>query len=220
MSKNPVSHHPKLYEYIKSVSLRETKEQKLLRQLTQNLTASAMQISPDQGQFMAMLVKLIGAKQIIEIGTFTGYSALSMALALPEDGRLIACDVSREWAGMGKPFWQQAGVDEIIDLQIGPAIETLEQLINQGLESHFDMVFIDADKTNYVHYYEGALRLVRPNGLIVVDNVFWNGAVVDEKDNSDDTTSIRNLNQVISNDLRVDISMIAVGDGLFLVRKR
>jgi predicted O-methyltransferase YrrM len=219
MSKNPVSHHPGLYEYILSISIRETREQTSLREITQNLEWSNMQISPDQGQFMAMLVKITGAKNIIEIGTFTGYSALSMALALPGDGKIIACDVSREWADIGRPFWEQAGVAEKIDLRIGPALDTLDQLIKEFQKNYFDMVFIDADKSNYSNYYERALRLIRPNGLILVDNVFWDGAVVDENDQSEDTVSIRALNEAISKDQRVDISMISVGDGLFLVRK-
>ncbi len=220
MSKNPVSGIQGLYDYIQSVSIRETAEQVALREATQNLDYSMMQISPDQGQFMAMLVRLINAKNIIEVGTFTGYSALSMALALPEDGQIIACDVSSEWTNIAKPFWEKAGVENKIDLRIAPALETLDSLLNQGLNDHFDMVFIDADKTNYCQYYEKSVQLIRPNGLILVDNVFWSGAVVDDTDNSEDTLSIRKLNKLISQDQTVDISMIAVGDGLFLARKK
>ncbi len=220
MSKNPFDHKDELYQYIKSVSVRETREQVLLRQMTQELSNAGMQISPDQGQFMAMLVKLTGAREIIEIGTFTGYSALSMALALPADGRLTACDVKREWINMGRPFWQQAGVDNKIDVRIGPAAATLDALIARGNQNRFDMAFIDADKTSYAIYYEKTLQLVRPDGLILVDNVFWSGAVIDDHDHSDDAVSIRNFNQLVSKDQRVDISMLCIGDGLFLIRKK
>ena len=184
------------------------------------MESAQMQISPDQGQFMAMLVKLLNAKTVVEVGTFTGYSALAMAQALPEQGRLIACDLSSEWTDMGKPFWQQAGVDHKIDLRLGPALETLDQLIESGWSESVDMIFIDADKGNYVNYYQRALKLLRPNGLIIVDNVFWDGAVIDQTDQSEDTVSIRKMNQCISDDNTVDISMISVGDGLFLVRKK
>jgi len=179
-----------------------------------------MQISPDQGQFMAMLVRLIRAKNIVEVGTFTGYSALCMALALPQNGRLVACDISEEWTGLGKPYWESAGVSHKIDLRIAPALDTLDQLIADGHQDSFDLAFIDADKTNYDHYYEKCLLLIRPNGLILVDNVFWGGAVVDENNQTEDTLSIRALNARISGDNRVDMSMIAVGDGIIMARKK
>lgn len=220
MSKNPLANPDELYSYIKSVSLRETSEQQELRKRTGELAEAAMQISPDQGQFMAMLVHLIGARKIVEVGTFTGYSALTMAMALPEDGRLVACDISHEWTNIGKLFWKKAGVDKKIDLRIGPALDTLDSLISEGWKNETDLVFIDADKTNYEHYYERGLTLIGSNGLIVVDNVFWSGAVIESEDQSDDTVSIRNLNEKISKDQRVDISMISVGDGLFLARKK
>ena len=173
MSKNPLSHGDELYTYLKQVSVRETEPQRLLREATATLESAAMQISPDQGQFMAMLVRLIGARLIVEVGTFTGYSALSMAQALPDDGKLIACDVSAEWTNIGKPFWEQAGVDKKIDLRIAPAVDTLDSLLAEGYADSVDMMFIDADKANYRHYYERGIRLLRQNGLIVVDNVFW-----------------------------------------------
>ncbi len=220
MSKNPVSQFEGLYDYIKSVSLRESPELQLLRQATQGMEMAGMQISPDQGQFMALLVKLINARSIVEVGTFTGYSALAMAQALPDDGRLIASDISQEWTSIGIPFWEQAGVGHKIDLRIGPALQTLDGLLDQGMTGKVDLVFIDADKVNYTDYYDRAYRLLRPNGLVLVDNVFWDGAVADADDNQEDTLAIRALNQTISADERVDISMIAVGDGLFLARKK
>jgi caffeoyl-CoA O-methyltransferase len=179
-----------------------------------------MQISPDQGQFMALLVKLLDARIIVEVGTYTGYSALAMAGALPGDGRLIACDISREWTNIGLPFWEQAGVRDKIDLRIAPALDTLDQLLEQGLAGKVDLVFIDADKTSYVNYYDRAYRLLRPNGLILIDNVFWSGAVADPDITDEDTIAIRRLNDLVSRDDRVDISMISVGDGLFLARKK
>ncbi len=220
MSKNPLNHEAALYEYLVSVSVRESDALKQLREATRKMEMAMMQISPDQGQFMAMLVQLVNAKTVIEVGTFTGYSTLCMAQALPEDGRVIACDISTEWTDIGKPFWKQAGVAEKIALRIGPALDTLDALISSGLEGHVDLVFIDADKVNYGEYYERAVRLVRRNGLIVVDNVFWGGAVIDEENNEESTTAIRMINRRISRDDRVDIAMVAVGDGLFLARKK
>ena len=220
MSKNPFDFSEELYEYIKSVSLRESEQLRLLREVTQEMELANMQISPDQGQFMAMLVKLINAKCIVEVGTFTGYSALAMAQALPDDGRLIACDISREWTRIGQPFWEQAGVADRIDLRIGPALDTMDELLDEGLAGTVDLIFIDADKGNYQHYYQRGIELLKTNGLIVVDNVFWDGAVIDDRNQKEDTVSIRNMNRIIFRDQRVDISMIAIGDGLFLARKK
>ncbi len=220
MSKNPLNHEAALYKYLVSVSVRESDALKQLREATGKMEMAMMQISPDQGQFMAMLVQLVNAKTVIEVGTFTGYSTLWMAEALPGDGRVIACDISTEWTDIGKPFWKQAGVAEKITLRIGPALDTLDELISSGLEGHVDLVFIDADKVNYGHYYERAVRLVRRNGLIVVDNVFWGGSVIDEENNGESTAAIRAINRQISKDDRVDIAMVAVGDGLFLARKK
>ncbi len=220
MSKNPVSYDEKMYQYIKSVSLRESEQLRLLGEATQAMEQANMQISPDQGQFMAMLVKLMNARCIVEVGTFTGYSALAMAQALPDDGRLIACDISREWTSAGQIYWEQAGVADRIDLRIGPALETMDELLNEGLAGSVDLIFIDADKGNYQRYYERGIELLKTNGLIVVDNVFWDGAVIDDRNQEEDTVSIRNMNQIICRDQRVDISMIAIGDGLFLARKK
>ena len=220
MSKNPFGHGQELYDYLKSVSVRESPELALLRKATQGMDSATMQISPDQGQFMALLVKLLDARIIVEVGTYTGYSALAMAGALPGDGRLIACDISREWTNIGLPFWEQAGVRDKIDLRIAPALDTLDQLLEQGLAGKVDLVFIDADKTSYVNYYDRAYQLLRPNGLILIDNVFWGGAVADPDITDEDTIAIRQLNDLVSRDHRVDISMISVGDGLFLARKK
>ncbi len=220
MSKNPLDFSEELYEYVKSVSLRESEQLRSLREETQGMELANMQISPDQGQFMAMLVKLMNAKCIVEVGTFTGYSALAMAQALPDDGRLIACDISREWTSTGEIYWEQAGVADRIDLRIGPALDTMDELLDEGLAGTVDLVFIDADKGNYQHYYQRGIELLKTNGLIVVDNVFWDGAVIDDQNQKEDTVSIRNMNRIISRDERVDISMIAIGDGLFLARKK
>lgn len=219
MSKNPLNHSVELYEYLKAHSGKESPEQKGLREVTQGMEMALMQISPDQGQFMALLVKLINANTIVEVGTFTGYSALSMAQALPDDGRLIACDVSTEWTDVGKPFWERAGVDHKIDLRIAPATDTLQGLLDGGMAGTVDLIFIDADKPNYKHYYELGISLLRQNGLIAIDNVFWDGAVVDEKEQGENTVAIREINDIVANDQRVEATMIAVGDGLYLVRK-
>ncbi len=220
MSKNPIANDEALYDYLKSVSVRETTQLIQLRKQTASMPSSGMQISPDQGQFMAMLVHLIEAKHIIEIGTFTGYSTLCMALALPDDGRIIACDVSREWTTVGQVYWDQAGVQDKIDLRLGPALDTLDSLLSQGCQGTFDLAFIDADKANYDHYYEKCLQLIKPNKLILIDNVFWGGAVLDSQRDDEDTNSIRALNAKIATDPRIDRSMITIGDGLTLVRKK
>ena len=220
MGKNSIENHAQMYQYLQSVSVRETDTMRKLRQETVNLPDHMMQISPDQGQFMAMIVKLIDARRIVEIGTFTGYSALCMAMALPTDGQLVACDISDEWTGIGKRYWHEAGVASKIDLRIAPALETLEALLADGLAGKFDLAFIDADKPAYQDYYERCVELIRPNGLIMIDNVFWEGKVVDPNDQDKDTVAIRNLNASIARDNRVEVSMIAVGDGLSLVRKK
>ncbi len=179
-----------------------------------------MQISPEQGQFMGMLAKLINAKQCIEIGTFTGYSALSVALNLPKDGTLIACDISPEYTDLAKPYWKQAGVDQIIDLNIAPASDTLSRLITEGRENTFDMAFIDADKTGYDTYYEQCLKLIRPGGLILIDNVLWSGHVAETAGIDEDTTALKVLNIKVHQDDRVDMMILPISDGLSIIIKR
>jgi predicted O-methyltransferase YrrM len=207
-----------LYEYIISVSLREPGFLRELRDETAKDENANMQISPEQGQFMGMLVKLLGAKYTLDIGVYTGYSSLSIALALPKDGRVVACDVNREWTDTARHYWQKAGVEDKIELHLGPAQQTLEGLLQKGTDN-FDFAFIDADKINYDMYYEYCLRLIRPGGLIAIDNVLWDGAVADTAVNDDDTRAIRSLNQKIHTDPRVEISLVPIADGLTLARK-
>ena len=209
-----------VYDYLLRVSLREPDVLRELREETANLERSEMQIGPEQGQLMALLVELIGARRTLEIGTFTGYSALVVAMALPPDGRVVACDVSEEWTSIARRYWAKAGVSEKIDLRLGPARETLEALLRQGRGDEFDFAFIDADKANYDAYYELCLRLVRPGGLIAVDNVLWSGKVVDTAVKDDDTEAIRRLNAKLASDERVTLSLLPVGDGLTLARRR
>ncbi len=220
MGKKTLQLDDSLYKYLLSVSLRENSVLTELRNETNKMEMRIMQISADQGQFMAMLVKLMGVKKIIEIGTFTGYSALAMALALPEDGELIACDISEQWTSIAKKYWQQAGVEYKIKLKLAPAEETMKSLLKNNAEASFDLAFIDADKQNQEVYFEYCLQLLRPGGVILVDNVLWNGSVIDDKDDSADTHAIRLFNQKIFKDDRVDISMIPVGDGITLARKK
>lgn len=209
-----------LYPYLLSVSLRDSKLLKELREETSRDTMSVMQIAPEQGQFMALLIKLIGAKKTLEIGTYTGYSSLSVALAMPDDGQLIACDVSKEWTDIAQKYWQKAGVAHKISLRLAPALETLEQLIANGESNSFDFAFIDADKENYLAYYEKSLELMRPGGVIALDNVLWSGHVIDENKNDVDTIAIREVNSFLLTDERVDLSMLPLADGLTLCRKR
>ena len=210
-----------LYEYLLSVSVREPQVLADLRAETAKLAEAGMQIGPEQGQFMNMLVKLIGAKRTLEVGTFTGYSALAVALALPEDGHVIACDVSEQWTSIGRRYWEQAGVAHKIDLRIGPGAETLGKLTADASQHNsFDFAFIDADKSNYGVYYEHAIQLVRPGGLIAVDNVLWGGGVVDDGNQETDTVAIRQLNAKLHSDERVDVSLVPIGDGIMLARKR
>lgn len=209
-----------LYDYILDSTLRDRPELKALRDETADMPMAGMQISPDQGQFMALLVKATGAKKAIEVGTFTGYSALIVAGALPADGKLIACDVSDEYTSVGRPHWAKAGLTDKIDLRLGPAVETLDAMIAAGEAGTYDMAFIDADKENYGHYYERCLRLLRAGGLILVDNVLWGGRVADAAEQDDSTTAIRALTQKMHSDDRIDFSLIPVGDGLSLAVKR
>lgn len=209
-----------LYQYLLDVSLRDSNTRRQLREATDKLEYSIMQVSADQAQFMALLLQLIDARRIVEIGTFTGYSALVMAEALPDNGTIIACDTSEEWTRIAREYWQQAGVDHKIDLRLGAALDTLKQLIDEGQQSSFDAAFIDADKTNILNYYEQCLTLLRPGGLMMIDNVLWGGSVIDPEKQDDDTKAIRIANEFIHQDGRVDISLVPIGDGLTLVRKK
>ena len=209
-----------LWEYMRRVTLREPELLKRLRQETAAYPNSSFQISAEQGQFMGLLMHLIGARRSIEIGVYTGYSALSVALALPHDGRIIACDINAEWTSVARRYWREAGVQHKIDLRLGPALATLDHLIADGEQGRFDFVFIDADKTNYANYYERALVLLRPGGLIGVDNVLWYGRVIDESFDDPDTRAIRAFNEQIANDDRVWLSMLPVRDGLTLACKK
>ncbi len=200
------------------VSVREHPALKALRDETGKLALANMQISPDQAQFMQFLVRLIQARKVLELGTFTGYSALAMSLALPDDGELITCDINSEWTNVAHPFWQQAGQANKIKLRLGPALDSMEALLTEGYGHQFDFIFIDADKTNYLKYYELALQLVSPTGLIAVDNVFWDGKVIDETVNDGQTREIRRLNDMIRHDDRVDTSLLAIADGIFLIK--
>lgn len=219
MSHRSLGLDDKLYDYLLSVSLREPALLARLRAETAEEPMAQMQVSPEQGQFMAMLVELIGARTALEVGVFTGYSALRVALALPDDGQLVACDVNERWTGIGQRYWKEAGVEHKIDLRIAPAVETLDALLDEGRASSFDFAFIDADKGNYPEYYERCLKLLRPRGLIAVDNTLWSGAVADVTDERDDTVAIRALNEQIFADDRVTMSLLPVGDGLTLAVK-
>ena len=209
-----------VYEYLQAHSLREPPLLEKLREETHRHRLRDMQISPEQGQFMALLVKLLGAKRCIEVGVFTGYSSLCVALAMPEDGRLLALDVSEEFTDVARHYWREAGVEDRIELRIAPALESLDALVEAGDAGTWDFVFIDADKSGYLDYYERALTLLRPGGVVAVDNVLWDGAVADPADDSEDTEAIRAVNDHIHADERVDMSLLPVGDGLTLARKR
>ena len=208
-----------IYSYLLENSLRELPVLKKLREETQKMPLGRMQISPDQGQFMAMLVRLIVPKKIVEVGTFTGYSSLVMALALPDTGKIVACDISEKFTRKARRFWKEAGVADKIELRLGHARETLEMMLNERLSETFAMAFIDADKENYKIYYEKCLELLRPGGLILIDNVLWYGRPADPDASDADTVAIREFNKFLYKDHRVDISLLSVGDGLTLARK-
>lgn len=208
-----------LADYLYSIAVEETEVQKALRAETQKLKQAQMQISVFQGQFMYWLVQFIAAKKILEIGVFTGYSSLTMALAMPENGKIIACDISEEWTKIAKQFWQQANVIDKIELHLQPALQTLTELLSSGNENTFDLAFIDADKANYLNYYEAILPLIRPNGLILLDNVFLSGRVIDPDANDAGVIAMRKLNQLLHQDKRVKITTLAINDGLTLARK-
>lgn len=209
-----------LRDYLLSVSLREPEVLQALRQETSRLPVAGMQIAPEQGQFMAFLVRLLGARRCLEVGVFTGYSSLVTALALPPEGRVVACDKSREWTEVAQRYWAQAGVSDKIDLRLGPADETLAALRAGGGEGTFDFVFIDADKTGYAGYFDACLALLRPGGVIAVDNTLWHGRVVAASATDADTRAIQAFNRRLHTDERVDLSLLPVADGLTLCRKR
>jgi predicted O-methyltransferase YrrM len=209
-----------LYDYILDVSLREPEILAELREETSNHTMSMMQISPEQGQFMSLLGELTGAKRYLEVGTFTGYSSLAMALSIGDAAEIVCCDVSEEYTDIAQKYWQRAGVAEQCTLHLGHATETLEMLIKSGHGNYFDMMFIDADKTNYGAYYDVGLQLVRSGGLIAIDNVLWDGQVVDPAVEDEDTEAIRAINARLHHDERISLSLVPIGDGLTLIRKK
>jgi len=210
---------PELMAYIAKVGVREHPALAHCRSETAKLPNAMMQIGSDQGGFMALVAKLVGASRYLEIGTFTGYSALAVALALPADGKVVACDVSKEFTDKARGFWREAGVENKIDLRLGPALETLDSMVAAN-EPPFDFAFIDADKSNYDGYYERALKLVRSGGLVALDNMLWSGQVANPKASDADTSALRTLNAKIHDDERVDMVLAAIGDGVMLSRKR
>lgn len=207
-------------KYIIDTTLRDDPALRDLRAETANMPNAGMQTGADQVQFLQLLVRLIGARRCIEVGVFTGYSALGVALALPEDGRIVACDVSAEYTSVAKRYWERAGVSSKIDLYLAPATQTLDELIRAGEVGRYDFAYIDADKAGYDAYYERCLKLVRPNGLITIDNVLWGGDVAVEDVDDESTVALRTLNAKIGRDERVDASLLSIGDGLMVVRKR
>jgi len=220
MTNKTVHLHDDLYDYLLNVTLREPEVLRQLREETARHPYGGMGIAPEQGQFMALLVEITGARTLLEIGVFTGYSSTRMALALPPDGRLTALDISAEYSATARRYWALAGVSDRIDLRLGPALETLEALVGEGAGNSYDLAFIDADKTNYDGYYEYALRLLRPGGLLLIDNVLWGGKVADPAIDDADTAVIRALNVKIHHDTRVTAVLLPLADGLMLARKR
>ena len=220
MSAKTILMNEQLVEYLRKNSVREPEVLIELREETQKLPNSGMQISPEQGQLMSMLVKLVSARKIVEIGTFTGYSSTVMALAMPKEGKLIAFDISEEYTRTARMFWKKAGVDQQIKLVLGNAKESLKIFLQAGEQGSIDLAFIDADKTSYIEYYEFCLQLIRPGGLILVDNVLWGGQVADVSSQDKDTEALRVFNSKLSDDQRVDLCMVPIGDGLTIARKR
>ena len=220
MSRTQIEVNDELSAYVKRITLRDAELLRRLREETASMENGGMQISPEQGQFMQLLIELMGAKKTLEVGVFTGYSSLSVALALPPDGTITACDVSEEWTSTARRYWKEAGVDYKIDLRIGPAATTLDKLLEDGQAGTYDFAFIDADKENYDVYYERSLQLVRTGGLIALDNMLWHGKVIDPSVNDAETQAIRSLNLKVHADRRVTMSLLPLGDGVLLARKR
>ncbi len=219
MSNRTLAIDDRIYDYLCEVAIDESELLLQLRQETAKLEYAVMQISPEQGQFMSLLVKLIGAKRAIEIGTFTGYSSICVASAMPDDGELICCDISPQWTDIAEKYWAQANLENKINLFTQPAEQTLQALIDDGQQSSFDFVFIDADKQNYIQYYEMALTLLRKGGVIAVDNTLWSGTVADPENDEPGTRAIRRFNQMVKEDTRVSKSLLPIGDGLTLILK-
>jgi predicted O-methyltransferase YrrM len=220
MSATSLSIEPTIYDYLMATSVREPPILARLREETAKMPNGGMQISPEHGQFMGLLVRALGVKKAIELGTFTGYSAIVVASALPDEGRLVCCDVSEEYTSTARRYWKAAGLENKIDLRIGPALATIDTLLAEGGAGTFDFAFIDADKPSYDAYYEGVLSLLRPGGMIAIDNVFQRGRVADPNASDDSTAALRALNRKIPDDDRVYSSMLPVGDGLTLVLKK
>ncbi len=220
MSNQTIGLNDRLYNYLLSATLREAEVLADLRRETMAHPQARMQISPEQGQFMALLVQLMGAKKTLEVGVFTGYSALVVAMALPDDGKVVACDVSEDFCAIARSYWKKANVEDKIDLRIAPALETLDGLIAAAESNTFDFAFIDADKSNYDNYYEKSLQLIRPGGLIAIDNTLWYGRVADPEVKDNRTKRIRALNEKVRDDQRVTMSLLPIGDGLLLAFKR
>ena len=220
MSKGSIGLSDELNAYLVANGVREPDVLGRLREETAAMPEARMQIAVEEGAFLSVLVKLIGARRILEVGTFTGYSSTAMALALPADGRIVCCDVSEEFTAVARRYWAEAGIADRVDLRLAPALETLEALLKTDGRGSFDLAFIDADKTNYRGYVEAALLLVRQGGLIAIDNVLWSGRVIDPADTDEDTQAIRDLNAALAADERVDIAMVPIADGVTLLRVR
>jgi len=219
MANKTINLNTQLYDYVLDVGLREPAVLQHLREATEKEDMSVMRSAPEQGQFMAMLLKLMGAKRVLEVGTYTGYGTLWMALSLPHDGKIVTCDVSERWTSVARRFWEEAGVLDKVHLKLRPALETLDTMLAAGEQDSFDLVFIDADKVNYDGYYEACLELIRPGGLICVDNTLWGGSVIDLAKHDADTEAIRVFNVKLKEDDRIELSMLPIADGLTLALK-
>jgi predicted O-methyltransferase YrrM len=219
VSRKTITLTDELYQYLLSLSVPEPPVLQRLREETAADSEADMQIAPEQGQFMGLLVKLMGARFVLELGTFTGYSSLCMAMALPPHGRIMTCDISKKWTDIAQRYWKEARVENRVELRLGPALDLLDRLLAEGHERRFDLIFIDADKENYVGYYEYSLKLLRPGGLIIVDNVLWSGKVIELEMQDPETVAIRNFNEHLKHDSRITRSIIPLGDGMILAVK-